>query len=48
MSNQHIFEQTVKEQFEAAIVHIEGIAAIDWPQISHKELVFAACCTNSV
>jgi site-specific recombinase XerD len=43
-----LFEQTVKEQFEAAIVHIEGIAAIDWPQISHKELVFAACCTDSV
>jgi site-specific recombinase XerD len=33
-----LFEQTVKEQFEAAIAHIEGIAAIDWPQTSHKEL----------
>ncbi|VAW38749.1 hypothetical protein MNBD_CHLOROFLEXI01-3152 [hydrothermal vent metagenome] len=27
-----LFEQTVKEQFEAAIAHIEGIAATTWPQ----------------
>ena len=29
-----LFEQTVKEQFEAAIAHIEGIAAINWPHAS--------------
>lgn len=51
-----LFEQTVKEQFEAAIVHIEGIAAIDWPQtcaeysrsISQKDLEFVKCFTDSV
>ena len=43
-----LFEQTVKEQFEAAIAHIEGIAAIDWPQVSQKELEFATCYTDSV
>lgn len=29
-----LFEQTVKEQFEAAAAHIEGIAAPDWPRAS--------------
>ncbi len=43
-----LFEQTVKEQFEAAIAHIEGIAAIDWPQTSHKELESIARYTDSV
>ena len=43
-----LFEQTVKEQFETAIAHIEGIAAVDWPQVSHKELEFANSYTDSV
>jgi site-specific recombinase XerD len=43
-----LFEQTVKEQFEAAIAHIEGIAAVNWPQILHEELESAICYTDSV
>jgi len=43
-----LFEQTVKEQFEAAIVHIEGIAAIDWPQISQKDPEFVEHIIDSV
>jgi site-specific recombinase XerD len=43
-----LFEQTVKEQFEAAIVHIEGVAAIDWPQISQKDYEFVENITDSV
>ncbi|MCP3690315.1 MAG: tyrosine-type recombinase/integrase, partial [Gammaproteobacteria bacterium] len=43
-----LFEQTVKEQFEVAIAHIEGIAAVDWPQVSHKEFEFATYYTDSV
>jgi site-specific recombinase XerD len=43
-----LFEHTVKEQFEAAIAHIEGIGAIDWPQISQKETEFLNCFTDSV
>jgi integrase/recombinase XerC len=43
-----LFEQTVKEQFEAAIAHIEGIAAIEWPQISEKEPETVSCFTDSV
>lgn len=27
-----LYEQTVKEQFEAAIQQVEGIAVTDWPQ----------------
>ena len=27
-----LYEGTVKEQFETAIAHIEGILAVDWPQ----------------
>lgn len=43
-----LFEQTVKEQFEAAIAHIEGIAAANWPQVSQKEPEFVSCLTDSV
>jgi site-specific recombinase XerD len=51
-----LFEQTVKEQFEAAIAHIEGIAAISWPQargepgrtISQKEPEFVEHIIDSV
>lgn len=32
-----LFEATVKEQFVAAIAHIEGIAALEWPKISRKD-----------
>jgi len=43
-----LFEQTVKEQFEAAIVHIEGIAALDWPQTSQKDPEFVEHIIDSV
>jgi site-specific recombinase XerD len=43
-----LFEQTVKEQFEAAITHIEGIAAPDWPQISQKDPEFVEHFIDSV
>jgi site-specific recombinase XerD len=43
-----LFEQTVKEQFEAAIAHIEGIAAMDWPQISQKDPEFVEHFIDSV
>lgn len=43
-----LFEQTVKEQFEAAIAQIEGIAALDWPQISQKDPEFVEHIIDSV
>ena len=43
-----LFEQTVKEQFEAAIAHIEGIAAVNWPQVPQKEPEFVHLLTDSV
>jgi site-specific recombinase XerD len=43
-----LFEQTVKEQFEAAVAHIEGIAATDWPQVSRKEPEFVNSFADSV
>jgi site-specific recombinase XerD len=43
-----LFEQTVKEQFEAAIAHIEGIAAADWPRTSHKDNEFVEHIIDSV
>lgn len=43
-----LFEQTVKEQFEAAIAHIEGIATANWPQVPQKQPEFAPCLTDSV
>lgn len=43
-----LFEQTVKEQFEAAIAHIEGITAIDWPRTLHKDDKFVEHIIDSV
>jgi site-specific recombinase XerD len=43
-----LFESTVKEQFVAAIAQIEGIAAIDWPQISQKDHEFVEHIIDSV
>lgn len=43
-----LFEQTVKEQFETAIAHIEGIAAINWPRTSHKDTEFVEHIIDSV
>ena len=43
-----LFEQTVKEQFVAAIAFIEGIAADEWPQIAPRELEFVNHFTDSV
>jgi len=51
-----LFEQTVKEHFEAAIAHVEGIAASNWPQtriepsqsISQKEPEFVEHIIDSV
>jgi site-specific recombinase XerD len=43
-----LFEQTVKEQFEVAIAHTEGIAAINWPQISQKDYEFVEHIIDSV
>jgi site-specific recombinase XerD len=43
-----LFEQTVKEQFEAAIAHIEGIAATSWPQISQNDPEFVEHIIDSV
>ncbi len=43
-----LFEHTVKEQFVAAIAQIEGIAAIDWPQISQKDHEFVEHIIDSV
>ena len=34
-----LYERTVKEQFETAVVHIEGILAVDWPQLADNEPV---------
>lgn len=50
-STQHyarLFEQTVKEQFEAAIAHIEGIAAMSWPQISQNNPEYVKHIIDSV
>lgn len=50
-STQHyarLFEQTVKDQFEAATAHIEGIAALDWPQIPQKDPEFVEHFIDSV
>ncbi len=43
-----LFEQTVKEQFETAISHIEGIAASDWPTFLQKEPDFVEHIIDSV
>lgn len=43
-----LFEQTVKEQFVAAIAFIEGIAAEEWPQLVPQELEFVNYFTDSV
>lgn len=32
-----LYERTVKEQFETAVAHIEGIFAVDWPQLAQNE-----------
>ena len=32
-----LYERTVKEQFETAVAHIEGILAVDWPQLAQNE-----------
>ena len=32
-----LYESTVKEQFETAVTHIEGILAVDWPQLAQNE-----------
>jgi hypothetical protein len=29
-----LYEHVVKEQFETAMTHIEGILAVDWPRAS--------------
>lgn len=34
-----LYERTVKEQFETAVAHIEGILAADWPQLAQNELI---------
>ncbi len=34
-----LYEKTVKEQFETAVAHIEGILAVDWPQLAQNELI---------
>jgi len=34
-----LYERTVKEQFETAVTHIEGILAVDWPQLTQNEPV---------
>lgn len=50
-STQHyarLFEQTVKAQFEAATACIEGITALDWPQISQKAPEFVEQTIDSV
>lgn len=43
-----LFEQTVKEQFVAAIAFIEGVAAEEWPQIASQQLEFVNHSTDSV
>lgn len=43
-----LFEQTVKEQFVAAIAFIEGIAAEEWPQLAPQQLEFVNHFTDSV
>jgi site-specific recombinase XerD len=43
-----LFEQTVKEQFVAAIAFFEGIAAEEWPQIVPRQLEFVNNFTDSV
>ena len=50
-STQHyarLFEQTVKLQFEAATDNIEGIVAIDWPQVSQNDPKFVEHIVDSV
>jgi site-specific recombinase XerD len=32
-----LYEETVKEQFETAAAHIEGIIAVDWPKLTYFE-----------
>ncbi len=32
-----LYERTVKEQFETAVAQIEGILAVDWPQLVQNE-----------
>lgn len=32
-----LYERTVKEQFETAVAHIEGILAVDWPRLAQNE-----------
>ena len=34
-----LYEKTVKEQFETAVAHIEGVLAVDWPQLAQNEPV---------
>ncbi len=34
-----LYERTVKEQFETAVAQIEGILAVDWPQLTQNEPV---------
>lgn len=43
-----LFEQTVKEQFVAAIAFIEGIATEEWPQIAPQQPEFVNHFTDSV
>lgn len=43
-----LFEQTVKEQFEAAIAYVEGIVATAWPKISQKDPEFVEHIIDSV
>jgi site-specific recombinase XerD len=43
-----LYERTVKEQFETATAHIEGILAVDWPQSHPIEAVSVQELTDSV
>jgi site-specific recombinase XerD len=43
-----LYERTVKEQFETATAHIEGILAVDWPQSHPIEAVTVQELTDSV
>ncbi len=42
-----LFEQTVKEQFETAIIHIEGIVTADWPQFESTTTIIEDSTVNN-
>jgi hypothetical protein len=43
-----LYEQTVKEQFVAAVAHIEGIFAPAWPKSQTNELLTMPFLEHSV